>query len=126
MQKQRWGSALARVFAVWRTGLPRPVLVLQGGNALNYFGTGLILPFEIIYLHAVRGFSSATAGLIVGTVMATGAVVTLPAGALLDRFSAKSLLITGNLVNAVGYGGLAFVHHPWQGFVFSAIGGAGF
>src|SRR5258707_7760791 len=56
-------SALARVFAVWRTGLPRPVLVLQGGNALNYFGTGLILPFEIIYLHAVRGFSTATAGL---------------------------------------------------------------
>ncbi len=54
-------SALARVFAVWRTGLPRPVLVLQGGNALNYFGTGLILPFEIIYLHAVRGFSTATA-----------------------------------------------------------------
>ena len=50
-------SALARVFAVWRTGLPRPVLVLQGGNALNYFGTGLILPFEIIYLHAVRGLS---------------------------------------------------------------------
>ena len=49
----RVSSALARVFAVWRTGLPRPVLVLQGGDALNYFGTGLILPFEIIYLHAV-------------------------------------------------------------------------
>src|SRR6478672_6930916 len=53
-------TALARVLAVWRTGLPRPVLVLQGGNALNYFGTGLILPFEIIYLHTVRGFSTAT------------------------------------------------------------------
>src|SRR5438067_2308537 len=71
-------SALARVFAVWRTGLPRPVLVLQGGNALNYFGTGLILPFEIIYLHAVRGFSTATAGLVLATVMGTAAVVTLP------------------------------------------------
>jgi MFS family permease len=114
------------MFAPWRTDLPRPVLLLQGGNALNFFGTGLILPFEIIYLHAVRGFSTATAGLVVGTVMATGAVVTLPAGALLDRFSAKSLLITGNLVNALGYGGLAFVHHPWQGFVCSAVGGAGF
>jgi MFS family permease len=112
------------MFAAWRTDLPRPILLLQGGNALNFFGTGLILPFEIIYLHAVRGFSTATAGLVVGTVMATGAVVTLPAGALLDRFSPKSLLITGNLVNALGYGGLGFVHHPWQGFVCSAVGGA--
>ena len=117
---------LARVFAVWRTGLPRPVLLLQAGNALNYFGGGLILPFEIVYLHAVRGFSTATAGLVLATVMATAAVVTLPSGALLDRFSAKSILIAGNLVNALGYGGLAFVHRPWQGFVCSAAGGAGF
>src|SRR5919205_4062013 len=122
MQKQRFASA----FAVWRTGLPRPVLVLQGGTALNYFGTGLILPFEIIYLHAGRGFSTATAGLVLATVMATAAVVTLPSGALLDRFSAKRILIVGNVVNALGYGGLAFVHRPWQGFVCSAVGGAGF
>jgi MFS family permease len=119
-------SALARVFAVWRTGLPRPVLVLQGGNALNYFGTGLILPFEIIYLHAVRGFSTATAGLVLATVMGTAAVVTLPSGALLDRFSAKRILIAGNVLNGLGYGGLAFVDRPWQGFVCSAVGGAGF
>ena len=128
MQKhhRKPSSALARVFAVWRTGLPRPVLVLQGGNALNFFGSGLILPFEIVYLHAVRGFSTATAGLVLATVMATAAVVTLPSGALLDRFSPKGVLIAGNLVNALGYGGLAFVHRPWQGFVCSAIGGAGF
>jgi len=125
MEKQL-SSALARVFAVWRTGLPRPVLILQAGNALNYFGTGLILPFEIVYLHTVRGFSTATAGLVLATVMATAAVVTLPSGALLDRFSAKHILIAGNLVNALGYGGLAFVDRPWQGFVCSAVGGAGF
>jgi MFS family permease len=119
-------SALTRLFAVWRTGLPRPVLLLQGGNALNNFGTGLLLPFEIIYLHTVRGFSTTTAGLVLATVMATASVVTLPSGALLDRFSAKSILIAGNLVNAVGYGGLAFVHRPWQGFACSAVGGVGF
>jgi MFS family permease len=119
-------SALGRVLAVWRTGLPRSVLLLQGGDALNYFGTGLILPFEIIYLHTARGFSTATAGLVLATVMITAAVVTLPSGALLDRFSPKRILIAGNVVNALGYGGLAFVHHPWQGFVCSAVGGAGF
>jgi MFS family permease len=118
MQKQ--------LFDAWRTGLPRPVLVLQGGNALSFLGTGLILPFELIYLHTVRGFSTATAGLVLATVMGAAAVVTLPAGALLDRFSAKRILIAGNLVNALGYGALAFVDRPWQGFLCSAVGGAGF
>ena len=117
---------LARVFAYWRTGLSGPVIVLQAGTAVNYFGTGLILPFEIIYLHEVRGFPTATAGLVLAAVMGTAAVVTLPSGALLDRFRAKPILITGNLVMTLGYGGLAFVDHSWQGFVCSAVGGAGF
>jgi MFS family permease len=118
--------ALARVLAFWRTGLSGPVMVLQAGTAINYFGTGLILPFEIIYLHEVRGFPTATAGLVLATIMGTAAVVTLPSGALLDRFRARPILITGNLVSALGYGGLAFVDRPWQGFVCSAVGGAGF
>ena len=41
--------SVARVFAYWRTGLSGPVIVRQAGTAVNYFGTGLILPFEIIY-----------------------------------------------------------------------------
>jgi MFS family permease len=92
---------LARVFAYWRTGLSGPVIVLQAGTAVNYFGTGLILPFEIIYLHELRGFPTATAGLVLAAVMGTAAVVTLPAGALLDRFRARQILIAGNLVSAL-------------------------
>src|SRR5579864_9230271 len=106
---QRVSSTLARVCAGWRTGLPGPVLVLQAGTAVNYFGTGLILPFEIIYLHQARGFPTATAGLVLAAIMGTAAVVTLPAGALLDRFRAKPILITGNLASALGYAAFAFV-----------------
>ncbi len=112
--------------ALWRTGLSGPVIVLQAATAVNYFGTGLILPFEIIYLHDVRGFPVATEGLVLAAVTGTAAVVTLPSGALFDRFRPKPILITGNLVMALGYGGLAFVHHPWQGFVCSVVGGTGF
>ncbi len=119
-------GTLARVFAGWRTGLPGPVIFLQAGNALNYFGTGLILPFEIIYLHQTRGFPTATAGLVLAAVMAMAAVVTPFSGALLDRFRAKPVLIAGNLASALGYGGFAFVDRPWQAFVCSAVGGAGF
>ena len=114
------------MFAIWRTGLSGPIIFLQAGNAANYFGTGLVLPFEIIYLHEFRGFSTSTAGLVLATVMGAAAVVTLPSGALLDHFRAKSLMITGNLASAAGYAGLAFVDRPWQAFLCSAVGGAGF
>jgi MFS family permease len=117
---------LARVFGGWRTGLPGPVLVLQAGTAVNSFGTGLILPFEIIYLHQARGFSTATAGLVLAAVMGTAAVVTPLSGALLDRFRAKPILISGNIASALGYAGFAFVDRPWQAFVCAAVGGAGF
>src|SRR4029079_11058064 len=55
---------ISRLVGGWRTGLSRPVLILQAGNALNFFGYGLVLPFEIIYLHQIRGFSTSTAGLV--------------------------------------------------------------
>ena len=38
----------------------------------------------------------------------------------------KPILITGNLASALGYAGFAFVDRPWQAFVCSAVGGAGF
>src|SRR5438445_9380246 len=88
---------VSHVLAGWRTGLSRPVLILQAGNAVNYFGYGLVLPFEIIYLHQVRGFATSTAGLVLAATMAISAIVTLPTGALLDRYSAKVLVVAGSL-----------------------------
>ena len=82
--------SVARVFACWRTGLSGPVIVLQAGTAVNYFGTGLILPFEIIYLHEVRGFPTATAGLVLAAVMGTAAVVTLPVGCAARSFPCEA------------------------------------
>jgi MFS family permease len=109
----------------WRTGLSRPVLILQAGNALNYFGYGLVLPFEIIYLHQVRGFSTATAGLVLAATMGTSAIVTPPTGAVLDRYSAKAIVVAGSLASALGYAGFAYVDRPWQAFACSIAGGAG-
>ena len=113
------------LIAGWRTGLSRPVLILQAGNALNYFGYGLVLPFEIIYLHQIRGFSTPTAGLVLAATMGTSAIATLPTGALVDRYSAKVLVIAGSMASVLGYAGFAFVDHPWEGFVCSIVGGAG-
>jgi MFS family permease len=117
---------VSQLVAGWRTGLPRPVLILQAGNALNYFGYGLVLPFEIIYLHQIRGFSTSTAGLVLATVMGTAAIVTPPTGALLDRYSAKAIVVAGSLASTLGYAGFAFVDRPWQAFACSIAGGVGF
>src|SRR5437763_9829598 len=108
-------SLSTRRLARWRTDLPRPVLLLQLGNAVNAFGYGLVLPFEIIYLHQMRGFATATAGLVLSTVMGTAAVSAAPAGGLLDRFRAKPVLVAGNRVSALGYGGVAFLGPPGAG-----------
>src|SRR5690242_18836984 len=113
------------VARAWRTDLPRVVLLLQAGNAFSWFGYGLILPFEIIYLHQFRGFSTATAGLVLGAILGAGTVATPPSGALLDRFRAKPILIAGNLASALGYAGFAFVHRPWQAFACAVIAGTG-
>src|SRR6185312_13443026 len=116
---------VSHLISSWRTGLSRPVLILQAGNALNYFGFGLVLPFEIIYLHQIRGFSTATAGLILAATMGTSAIVTPPTGAVLDRYSAKALVVAGSFASALGYAGFAFVDRPWQAFACAIVGGAG-
>src|SRR6476620_9012198 len=116
---------VSHLIAGWRTGLSRPVLILQAGNALNYFGYGLVLPFEILYLHQVRGFSSSTAGLVLAATMGTSAFVTPQTGALLDRYSAKAIVVAGSLASALAYAGFAFVERPWQAFACSSVGGAG-
>src|ERR687887_1594225 len=116
---------LSHLLGGWRTGLSRSVLILQAGNALNYFGYGLILPFEIIYLHQIRGFSASTAGLVLATTMLTAAIVTPPTGALTDRYSAKAIVVVGSLASALGYAGFAYVADPWQAFACSILGGAG-
>jgi MFS family permease len=109
----------------WRTDLPRLVLILQAGNAVNFFGYGLILPFEIIYLHQFRGFATATAGLVLAAILGTATLVTPPTGTLLDHFRPKPILIAGNLTSALGYAGFAFVDRPWQAFACAVVGGAG-
>jgi MFS family permease len=116
---------VSRLVAGWRTGLSRPVLILQAGNAVNYFGYGLVLPFEIIYLHLVRGFSTSTSGLVLAATMGTSAIVTLPTGALVDRYSAKAFVVAGNLASALGYAGFAFVDRPSQAFACSIVSGVG-
>src|SRR5258706_3980839 len=123
---RRMNRRVSHLIAGWRTGLPRPVLILQAGNALNYFGFGLVLPFEIIYLHQIRGFSTSIAGLVLAATAGTAAIAAPPTGGLLDRYSAKAILVAGLLATALGYAVFAYVDSHWQAFACSIVSGAGF
>jgi MFS family permease len=105
--------------------LPLPVWLLQIGGLMNSFGNGLALPFLVIYLHNVRGFSLGTAGLIIAVSSLAQLTAGVLAGPLIDRVGARPTLAGGLVLQAIGYGFLPLVREPWEAFVLIAIEGAG-
>jgi MFS family permease len=105
--------------------LPGSVRNLQAGALVNALGNGLAYPFLFIYLHNVRDIDLTTAGLIVGTSSAVGLVAGPLVGTLVDRVGGRLTLAVSLWLMAVGFGGYVFVEEPWQGFLASAVAGAG-
>jgi MFS family permease len=105
--------------------LPLPVWLLQIGGLTNSFGNGLALPFLVIYLHNVRGFSLGTAGLVVAVSSLAQLGAGILAGPLIDKVGARPTLACGLVLQAIGFGLLPLVREPWEAFVLVAIEGAG-
>lgn len=118
-------EAPRRPLATFVPDLPRPVWALQAGMLVNSLGTGVLMPFLIIYLHDVRGFPLATAGLVAATFGGASMVATPFAGALIDRFGGRAVLIAAPLLAAAGYALFVLVRSPWQAFVCMAFAGVG-
>jgi MFS family permease len=105
--------------------LPREAWVLLGGDSLSAIGTGLTLPFLLVYLHQVRGIDIGLAGLVVATVAVAGLAGNPVGGSLSDRIGPRDALIFGLLVAAAGAGSMALVREVWQAFVAAAVVGFG-
>ena len=105
--------------------LPRPVWLLEAGGVANSLGNGIVLPFLIIYLSDVRGFSLATSGIIVATIGGVALLTGPFSGRLIDRIGPRGTLVASLLLLAVGYGGFPFIREPWEAFILAAIAGAG-
>ncbi|WP_330301304.1 MDR family MFS transporter [Streptomyces sp. NBC_00503] len=97
-------------------GLPNtrgrgPLIVAQVVDAL---GTGLFLPFAVVYFHAAKGIPLTTVGLM----LSAAALLSLPAGPLagpmIDRFGPRRVVIAGNLVRVLTFTGYVFTDVPWQ------------
>jgi MFS family permease len=92
--------------------LPHDGRWLLSTVVVQFFGRGLTLPFTIIYLHEVRGFSLGLSGTLMGLIAVVGLLVTGPAGALVDRYGARRVMLTGLVFAIAGYSVLAFATVP--------------
>jgi MFS family permease len=91
------------------------------GNTISMLGTGLVLPFMIIYLHQARGIALPVVGGMLAAGAATGLIVVIVCGALMDRVGARlvlGIILLGQVVAEVG---LASAHNAltaWPAVMF--------
>jgi MFS family permease len=83
-------SATLRSF--WHD-LPREGRLLLSIVVVQFLGTGLVLPFLVVYLHEIRGFSLDDVGLLIGLGPLTGFLAVGPGGAVIDRYGARVVML---------------------------------
>ncbi len=94
------------------------------GNTLSMLGTGLVLPFMIIYLHQARGIALPVVGGMLAAGAATGLVVVMVCGALMDRVGARLVLGMVLLGQVVAEVALAWAHNTLTAWPAVLIYGA--
>src|SRR6478735_8584737 len=88
--------------------LPREGKLLLSVVVFEFIGTGLVLPFNIVYLHEVRGFALGDAGLLLALPPLVGFLVVGPGGAAIDRWGARRILVGALVLQVIGNVTLAF------------------
>ncbi len=106
--------------------LPREGKLLLSVVVFEFLGTGLVLPFHVIYLHEVRGFSLSDVGLLLALPPLVGFLVVGPGGTLIDRLGARSILVGTMLLLVCGDLLLAFAATPWAAGAALTLSGVAF
>jgi MFS family permease len=105
--------------------LPRQVWLLQIGGVTNSLGNGVVFPFLAIYLHNVRGFGIATAGIAIAISSVFQLVSGVAVGPVIDRLGPRRVLGAGLVAQAAGFGLLPLVRSPWHAYALLALEGIG-
>jgi MFS family permease len=105
--------------------LPRDGWILLAGDAVSAVGSGLTLPFLLVYLHQVRGLGLGEAGLALSVVALAGFAGNPAGGSLVDRIGGRAALLVGLAFAAVGSAWLAFVTDAGQAYAAAATLGFG-
>ena len=76
--------------------LPHEGRMLLSVVGFQFLGTGLVLPFLVVYLHEIRGFALGDVGLLIGLGPLIGLLVVGPGGAVIDKYGAR-VVVMGSL-----------------------------
>ncbi|WP_369275865.1 MFS transporter [Streptomyces sp. R11] len=105
--------------------LPPAAWRILGADALSAVGTGLTLPFLMVYLHTVCGFAVEVAGSVLATFGLVSLVGNPLGGWLSDRCGPQRPLVAGLALSALGTAGWAVVSQPWHAFTAATIAALG-
>jgi MFS family permease len=117
-------QAPGRLRELW-TGVSRPGKLLLVAVLVDSIGTGLTLPFTVIYLHEVRGIGLSTVGLLMSLPPVVALMLLGPIGTLIDRVGARRVQIGALTFSMAGQLGLTLVHRAGTAAAALAVVGVG-
>lgn len=88
--------------------LPREARLLLSVVVFQFLGTGLVLPFHVVYLHEVRDFALSDVGLLLGLPPLVGFLAVGPGGSAIDRLGARKIMALALVLQILGDIGLVF------------------
>jgi MFS family permease len=95
-------STTRPTIASFWTELPREGKLLISTVIFSAVGTGLVLPFMVVYLHEVRAIPLEVVGLLLALQAGIGIVVVPPVGALIDRVGPRLVYVSSMVGLIVG------------------------
>ena len=118
-------AARPSISSFWHD-LPREGRLLLSVVAFEFVGTGLVLPFWVVYLHEIRGFSLDVVGLLIAAMSAAGVLTSIPGGTLIDRVGPRRAMLAVLVTAVIGEVVMAFADNLVLAVIGIAIVGGGF
>jgi MFS family permease len=87
---------------------------LAGAFFIDAVGTGMFLPFSLLFFLTTTSLPLTRIGLALSIAAVVRIPVTIAAGPLSDRFGPRAAIVASQLLQAAGFGGYLLVHGFWS------------
>jgi MFS family permease len=119
-------SPAPRTLASFWLDLPREGRLLLSVVVFEFVGSGLVLPFWVVYLHELRGYSLSVVGLLLALMSLAGFLASIACGTLIDRSGPRVALLWTLVMAIAGEVLVAFAGDTVLVVLAITVIGAGF